>query len=64
MVAVKIVENALARDEAYGLCQRIAGRVPTGTKVEIVTSVYDVRRYFDDPPPLERSVRATCNGWR
>lgn len=64
MMAVKIVENALARDEAPGLCQRIAGRVEPGVEVEIVVSVFDSTRYFPDRTPLERTVRARCKSWR
>jgi hypothetical protein len=65
MVAIKIVENALARDEAHGLCVRIAGRAPPGVAtIEVVTSEFDTSRYFTDPTPLERTVRSSCNGWR
>jgi hypothetical protein len=65
MVAKNLVENALARDEAPGLCTAIAGRAPPGTaKIEVVSSVFDTSRYFTDPTPVERTVHATCNGWR
>ena len=65
MVAIKIVENALARDESYGLCVRVAGRAPPGVaKIEVVSSVFDTSRYFTDPTPLERTVHSSCNGWR
>jgi hypothetical protein len=62
MVAKKLVENALARDEARSLCTAIAGRAPPGTaKIEVVTSVFDTSRYFTDPTPVERNVHASCN---
>ena len=62
MVAKNLVENALARDEAPGLCRRIAGRAPSDVAtVEVVTSVFDTTRYFADPTPLERHVAASCN---
>jgi hypothetical protein len=64
MVAKNIVENAIARDEAPGLCQRIAGRVPSGVEVEIVISVFDTTRYFTDRAPLERTVSARCKSLR
>jgi hypothetical protein len=65
MVAKNLVENALARDEAYGLCMAIGGRAPPGVaKIEIVTSVFDTSRYFTDPTPVERTVHTTCNAWR
>jgi hypothetical protein len=64
MVAKNIVENALARDEASGLCERIAGRAPSGVEVEVVVSVFDTTRYFTDPTPLERTVRARCKSSR
>lgn len=64
MMAVKVVENALARDEAEGLCERIAGRVERGVEVEIVVSVFDTTKYFPDRVPLERTVRARCKSSR
>lgn len=65
MVAKKIVENALARDEGPGLCRDIAGRAPAdAATVEIVISVFDTSRYFRDPTPVERDVITTCNVWR
>lgn len=61
MVAKMIVENAIARDEARHLCEQIAGRAPPDVAtVEIVVSVFDTMRYFSDPTPLERTVRASC----
>lgn len=50
MVAKRIVEGAIARGEARGLCERVAGRVRGSGDVrvvEVVTSVFDVRAYFE-----------------
>lgn len=62
MVAKNIVENAIHRGEAPGLCRDIAGRAPAdAVSVEIVTSVFDTTRYFTDPTPLERHIVHSCN---
>jgi hypothetical protein len=64
MVAKNLVEGAIARGAAFELCARIAaravGEAPDARSVEIVTSVFDTRRYFEDPRPVSREVHASC----
>lgn len=68
MVAKNLVEGAIARGAAADLCGRIASRAasdaPDAAAVEIVTSVFDTRRYFAEPAgrtPVSRQVHASCN---
>lgn len=67
MVAKNLVEGAIARGAAADLCARIASRAateePDAAGVEIVTSVFDTRRYFAEPAgrtPRSREVHASC----
>lgn len=67
MVAKNLVEGAIGRGDAAALCARIAGRAaleePDAVAVEIATSSFDARRYFEAPDgkaPLSREVHARC----
>ena len=64
MVAKNLIESAIARGDAAGLCTRIAARArieaPDARTVEVVTSTFDTRRYFADRAPLSREVHASC----
>jgi hypothetical protein len=69
MVAKNLVENAIARGQAAELCAQIASRAnPPNAKgqrgverVEIVTSTFDSRLYFQAArTPTNRTVHATC----
>jgi hypothetical protein len=68
MVAKNLIEGAIARGAAAELCARIARRAsaeaPDAVHVEIVTSVFDSRRYFAEPDgrvPRAREVHASCS---
>lgn len=68
MVAKNLIEGAIARGAAADLCARIARRAsaeaPDAVQVEVVTSVFDSRRYFAEPEgrvPQSREVHASCS---
>jgi len=67
MIAMAIVRSHVERGSAAELCGRIAARAAEAgadaAAVEIVTSVFDARRYFsgdDGRAPLRREVHARC----
>jgi hypothetical protein len=67
MVAKALVEGAIRRSAAGDLCAQIATRArdeaPSAIAVEIVTSHFDSRRYFEGEEgrtPLHRDIHATC----
>ncbi len=67
MVAKALVEGAIRRSAARDLCDQIAARAvvdaPSATAVEIVTSHFDSRRYFESAEgraPLHRDLHAVC----
>lgn len=62
MVAKNLVERAIAQGAAADLCARIATRSRGARAVEIVTSSFDTRRYFEGTrEPTTRTLHATCN---
>jgi hypothetical protein len=62
MVAKNLVENAIAHGSAADLCARLASRARGGGRIEIVTSTFDSRAYFEGRrEPTGRVVHATCN---
>lgn len=68
MTAKAIVRNHVTRGTASELCVATAARARETTTdviaVEVVTSVFDTRRYWSTAPdaraPLERKVHARC----
>jgi hypothetical protein len=62
MVAKNIVELAIAQGRAAELCAKIAANAGgEARQVEIVTSTFDTRRYFEvSREPLAREVHARC----
>lgn len=66
MIAMSIIRAHVDRGTSHDLCTAVATRArDTGAvAVEVVTSVFDSRRYFSGAPdaraPLERTVAARC----
>lgn len=61
MVAKNVIENAIAAGRAGDLCAAIASRAKGAVAVEIATSTFDSRAYFEGSrAPLERTVHASC----
>ena len=67
MIAMSIARTHVDRGAGRELCAAVAERAREHTDavaVEVVTSVFDTRRYFSDAPgaraPLERTVVARC----
>ncbi len=66
MIAMSIVRAHVDRGTAAELCRAVAerARATDAVAVEVVTSVFDSRRYFSASPearaPLERAVASRC----
>jgi hypothetical protein len=62
MVAMNVIERAIAEGRAADLCARVAARAPDDVSaIEVVTSIFDTTQYFSDPKPTTREVHASCN---
>ena len=63
IIATVVVADSISDGTSFDLCSEIVDRVdPTpGSRVEIVTVVYDAVRWFEgDREPVSRVVHASC----